>query len=69
MNCNIGGDPGTSVVADVAAGSQVTFKWDYVRASNVSFVFRVAHSLRVRSGPRVSLLATIRPTCDLILHF
>ncbi|KXN91074.1 Polysaccharide monooxygenase Cel61a [Leucoagaricus sp. SymC.cos] len=30
MNCNIGGDPGTSIVADIDAGSQVIFKWDYV---------------------------------------
>lgn len=28
MNCGIGGDTGTSVVADVAAGSQVVFKWE-----------------------------------------
>ncbi|EKM80723.1 hypothetical protein AGABI1DRAFT_71213 [Agaricus bisporus var. burnettii JB137-S8] len=29
MNCGIGGDSATSMVADVAAGSQVTFEWEY----------------------------------------
>ncbi|KAF9454001.1 lytic polysaccharide monooxygenase [Macrolepiota fuliginosa MF-IS2] len=29
LACGIGGDSGTSVVADVAAGAQVAFKWDY----------------------------------------
>jgi len=57
MNCGIGGDSGTSVVADVAAGSAVTFKWEYVRAMAS---VRVTYRLRVHSGPRVSLLVVIR---------
>ena len=57
MNCGFGGDSGTPVVADVAAGSAVTFKWEYVRA--VTSV-RVTYRLRVHSGPRVSLLVVIR---------
>lgn len=42
MNCGIGGDSATSMVADVAAGSQVTFEWEYVRTS-ASSLFRVAY--------------------------
>jgi len=52
MNCGIGGDSSTSVVADVAAGSAVTFNWEYVRSMAS---VRVTYRLRVHSGPRVSL--------------
>ena len=57
MNCGIGGDTGTSAVADIAAGSVVTFKWEYVRTMAS---IRVTYRLRVHSGPRVSLLVVIR---------
>lgn len=30
LGCHHGGNDGTSAVADVAAGSQVTFQWSYV---------------------------------------